>query len=56
MLELFELEWRLDEIAQYADWFASPHTGTDSDAVAFAGLLTELGRPDRSPPAGPGAG
>ena len=23
----FDLEWRLDEIAQYADWFFSAHTG-----------------------------
>ena len=28
MLELFDLEWRLDEISQYAAWFAAPHTGT----------------------------
>ena len=46
MLEMFDLEWRLDEIAQYADWFAAPHTGTASDDVAFAGLVHELERPD----------
>ncbi|WP_426243193.1 phosphotransferase family protein [Nocardioides sp. LHG3406-4] len=45
MLELFDLEWRLDEISQYAVWFASPHTGTDSDEVAFGGLIEELDRP-----------
>ena len=28
MLELFDLEWRLDEISQYAAWFAGPHSGT----------------------------
>ena len=28
MVELFDLEWRLDEISQYAAWFAAPHTGT----------------------------
>ena len=27
MLDLFDLEWRLDEINQYAAWFSSPHTG-----------------------------
>ena len=37
MLELFDLEWRLDEITQYATWFEAWHTGTGSDAVAFAG-------------------
>ena len=34
MVEMFDLEWRLDEIAQYARWFAAPHTGTASDEVA----------------------
>ncbi len=37
MLELFDLEWRLDEIAQYADWFLGAHAGTASDDVAFGG-------------------
>ena len=50
MLELFDLEWRLDEIAQYADWFSRHHTGTESDAVAYAGLVHELDRPDWSTP------
>ena len=45
MLELFDLEWRLDEISQYAAWFAAPHTGTASDDVAVEGLLHELIRP-----------
>ena len=44
MLELFDLEWRLDEISQYATWFEAWHTGTGSDAVAFAGLVGELER------------
>ncbi len=48
MLEMFDLEWRLDEIAQYADWFFSAHHGTVSDAVAFGGLVAELDRPDWS--------
>ncbi len=43
MLELFDLEWRLDEIAQYATWFEAWHTGTESDAVAFAGLGRRAG-------------
>ena len=38
MLDLFDLEWRLDEIAQYAAWFEAWHTGTESDAIAFGGL------------------
>src|SRR4051794_25101207 len=45
MLELFDLEWRLDEISQYAAWFAAPHTGTADDGIALAGLLEELVRP-----------
>ena len=46
MLELFDLEWRLDEIGQYAAWFEAPHTGTASDRVAIGGLLHELTRCD----------
>lgn len=46
MLELFGLEWRLDEISQYAAWFAAPHTGTRDDEIAFAGLRSELARPE----------
>jgi spectinomycin phosphotransferase len=45
MLELFDLEWRLDEISQYAAWFAAPHDGTQDDEIAFGGLLHELERP-----------
>ena len=44
MLDLFDLEWRLDEISQYAAWFAGPHTGSASDRVAISGLLHELTR------------
>ncbi len=44
MLELFDLEWRLDEINQYAAWFAAPHTGNADDDIAFADLLEELAR------------
>jgi spectinomycin phosphotransferase len=44
MLDLFDLEWRLDEIDQYAGWFSSPHSGTASDRVAMGGLLHELTR------------
>jgi spectinomycin phosphotransferase len=47
MLALFDLEWRLDEISQYADWFEAPHHGTESDAIAFAGLMHELTREGR---------
>lgn len=44
MMEMFDLEWRLDEITAYADWFSSPHTGTASDTVAWGGLRGELER------------
>jgi spectinomycin phosphotransferase len=44
MLEMYDVEWRLDEISQYAAWFAAPHTGTASDRVAMGGLLHELTR------------
>ena len=44
MVEMFDLEWRLDEISQYADWFAAPHDGNKDDEVAYGGLLGELDR------------
>jgi spectinomycin phosphotransferase len=44
MLELFDLQWRLDEIDEYAAWFAAPHLGTADDEIAFGGLLEELER------------
>lgn len=44
MLEMFDLEWRLDEVSQYADRFEAPHAGTTDDEVALGGLLEELGR------------
>ncbi|MFH8796860.1 hypothetical protein [Streptomyces sp. NPDC017941] len=43
MIELFALDWRLSEIAEYADWFAGPHTGTADDHTALADLYEELG-------------
>jgi spectinomycin phosphotransferase len=46
MLELFDLEWRLDEISQYAAWFAAPHAGSRDDEIAFGGLRHELARPE----------
>jgi spectinomycin phosphotransferase len=46
MLDLFDLEWRLDEISQYAAWFAAPHAGTRDDEIAFGGLGDELTRPE----------
>lgn len=49
MLEMFDLEWRLDEIAQYAAWFAAPHADTANDRIAIGGLLGELDRPDWQP-------
>ena len=44
MLDLFDVEWRLDEISQYAARFAAPHAGSASDRVALGGLLHELTR------------
>lgn len=44
MVRLFDLEWRLAEVDQYSTWFASPHTGTESDRVALDGLREELAR------------
>jgi spectinomycin phosphotransferase len=48
MLELFDLEWRLDEISQYAAWFSAPHLGTADDDIAMDGLDEELARPSLS--------
>ncbi|MGC4111564.1 MAG: phosphotransferase [Nocardioides sp.] len=48
LLELFDVEWRLDEISQYAAWFAAPHTGTEDDVIAIADLHHELTRDEPS--------
>jgi spectinomycin phosphotransferase len=45
MVEMFDLEWRLDEISQFADRFAAPHTGGADDREAYDGLLLEIARP-----------
>jgi spectinomycin phosphotransferase len=45
MIEMFDLEWRLDEISGYAAWFAAPHRGSEDDRIAFERLLDELDRP-----------
>jgi spectinomycin phosphotransferase len=42
MLEMFDLEWRLDEISQYTTWFAGPHGDTADDSTAFDSLLEDL--------------
>ena len=44
MVELFDLEWRLDEIGQYAAWFSGPHGDGADDRIAFGGLRGELER------------
>lgn len=44
MVEMFDLEWRLDEINQYVAWFAAEHHDTEDDGIAFAGILHELNR------------
>ncbi|MGH3351663.1 MAG: hypothetical protein ACRDPS_13440 [Nocardioides sp.] len=41
---LFDLEWRLDEIDQFASWFAGSHGDTEDDREAIAGLEAELDR------------
>lgn len=42
MVELFALDWRLSELAEYERWFAAAHTGTDDDHTALEGLHEEL--------------
>ncbi|GAA4689041.1 phosphotransferase [Nocardioides nanhaiensis] len=42
VLRLVELEWRLDEVAQYALRFAGPHPGGPDDEIALAGLRDAL--------------
>lgn len=44
MLEMFDLEWRLDEVAQYATWFEQPHGDSEDDRTALGGLRHELAR------------
>jgi spectinomycin phosphotransferase len=51
MAELFDLQWRLSEVAGYAEWFAAPHTGNENDRISLGGLLGELDRPEWRPPA-----
>lgn len=52
LVEMFDLEWRLDEVSQYAAWFEAPHDGGASDTVAIEGLVEELERPDWTRPTG----
>jgi spectinomycin phosphotransferase len=42
MLELFRLDWRLSEIAEYAAWFSGPHGRSTDDRTALGGLYEEL--------------
>ena len=44
MLEMFDLEWRLDEIGQYSAWVAGKHGDTADDRIAFEGFMHELDR------------
>jgi len=46
-LRMFDLEWRLDEVTQYAAWFAGPHGDSPDDRTALGGLREELERSDR---------
>jgi spectinomycin phosphotransferase len=41
-LELFRLDWRLSEIAEYAAWFSGPHDRSSDDTTALRGLHWEL--------------
>jgi spectinomycin phosphotransferase len=47
---MYDLEWRLDEIAQYASSFAREHPGGEDDQVASEALRHELGRPEWQKP------
>ncbi|CRZ14349.1 protein kinase family protein [Mycolicibacterium neworleansense] len=42
MLELFALDWRLSEIAEYTRWFTAAHIGSEDDRTALEGLYEEL--------------
>lgn len=53
MAEMFDLEWRLDEVQQYAVWFQQPHPGGADDLEAVEGLVAELERPDWREPTDP---
>jgi spectinomycin phosphotransferase len=48
MLELFRLDWRLSEIAEYAAWFRGPHGRSSDDRTALEGLHWELRVPERA--------
>ena len=45
LVDMFDLEWRLDEVSQYADWFEAPHRDTADARIALDGLRHELSRP-----------
>jgi spectinomycin phosphotransferase len=49
MLELFRLDWRLSEIAEYTAWFSGPHGRSSDDRTALAGLHEELRGGGHSP-------
>jgi spectinomycin phosphotransferase len=40
LIEMFDLDWRLDEIGQYIAWCAAEHQGTEDDPIAFGGCST----------------
>lgn len=43
-LELFDLEWSLWEVGDYADRFGSEHPGSPDDQRFFAGFVAEIER------------
>lgn len=48
LLELFDLEWRLDESAQYAALFAGEHADDADARTSLGGLRHELTRAPRA--------
>ncbi len=45
LVTMFDLEWRLDEVSQYADWFEGYHRDSADERIALDGLRHELTRP-----------
>ncbi|NUP83397.1 MAG: phosphotransferase [Nonomuraea sp.] len=52
-LDLYRLRWSLDDVAEFAGWFRSPHTRTPDTDLAWRSLATTLDhviRPAGTPP------
>ena len=48
MVDMFALEWRLDEVNIGATWLQAPHEGTGDDRETLENLREELGLPRRA--------